>query len=66
MFFISCNIEKAYSRVLEREKKTKRHTSREMVEQRAGKVNYFFEKYKEIVDEISVYDTTTNEFVLQK
>lgn len=66
MCFILCDIDEAYKRAVEREKKTQRHTSREMILQRGALVQHYLEIYKPLVDDLSVYDTTHNRFSLQE
>lgn len=64
--FILCDIEKACKRAEEREKATNRHTPRQLIEERAKLVDKYLISYQEIVDRMSVYDTSNNKFVLVK
>ncbi len=65
LYFILCQPDLAYQRALEREKKTQRHTSREMIDKRYSLVRTYLPQYKKIADKMYVYDTSDNAFLMQ-
>lgn len=65
LYFILCQPDLAYRRALEREKKTQRHTSREMIDKRYSLVQTYLPEYRQIVDKMYIYDTSNNVFALQ-
>ncbi len=62
---ITCDINEAYKRAEIREQQTKRHTPKEMIKQRAEKIEHFLIKYKDIADNITIFDTTNNQFEIK-
>lgn len=66
MYCLVCDTKVAYARTLEREKLTKRHTPKAMIEQRAEKLNVYLDKYKILADKMIVYDTTNNKLALKE
>ncbi|MFI3241999.1 MAG: zeta toxin family protein [Alphaproteobacteria bacterium] len=65
MFCLLCDVDEACKRAQQREQITKRHTPKEMIEQRAEKVKSFLDMYKKIADKVTVYDTTNGNFELK-
>ena len=65
MYFILCNLEIACHRAELREKITNRHTSREMIVKRNELVKTYLDRYKTLVDDLYIYDTSLNKFTLQ-
>lgn len=66
MYFIVCDLETACRRAVRREKNTKRHTPPQMIAERASLVGKYLRTYTEIVDNLYVYDTSDNKFLLQQ
>jgi len=64
--FILCDIKTSLKRAKIREKYTHRHTPEDMIRQRFALINEYIEKYKKIADEIDIYDTTENKYILKK
>lgn len=65
MYFILCRPDLAYKRAVEREKQTRRHTSKEMIDKRYSLVQTYLPQYKKIADKMYIYDTSDNQFKLQ-
>ena len=65
MYFILCRPDLAYQRAVEREKTTRRHTSKEIIDQRYRLVQTYLPQYKKIADHMYIYDTSNNQFKLQ-
>lgn len=64
MYFILCDVETGYQRAIAREKLTNRHTPREIIEQRASLVQKFLPHYIKITDNLYIYDTSHNRYLL--
>lgn len=64
MHFILCRLDVACARAAEREKKTSRHTPPSLITERSNLVNEYLETYSTLVDNLYVYDTTENTFLL--
>lgn len=64
--FILCDLPTAIKRADKREKCTARYTAHNMIRTRFSKIEEYLPKYEKISDEIYVYDTTNNDFVLKK
>jgi len=48
-----------------REKYTHRHTPEEMIRQRFDLISQYIPKYQEIADEVDIYDTSENKYILK-
>lgn len=66
MHFIMCRLDIACARAAEREKKTSRHTPPSLITERSNLVNDYLETYSALVDNLYVYDTTENTFLLRR
>ena len=64
--YILCNTQVAYKRTLIREKATRRHTPKELIEQRAALIDKYIGQYKKIADKTFIYDSTTSELILKE
>ena len=58
--FLLCDIEVAFQRALERQKATNRHTSKEIIIQRAALLNEYLQKYQSFVD-VSIHNTVSKQ-----
>jgi len=58
-YFVVCDLPLAQKRAAEREKITHRHTPNTMIEERFAQIDSYISKYKKIVDELDVFDTTS-------
>lgn len=63
--FILCDIDISLKRAKIREKYTHRHTPEEMIRQRFDLISQYIPKYQEIADEVDIYDTTENKYILK-
>lgn len=64
--YLLCKPQIAIERTIEREKQTKRHTPKSLVEERAALIKKYIDKYKKIADHTYIYDTSNNELILKK
>lgn len=64
MYHISCDFEVAYQRTVSRESITHRHTPRELIAHRAERIESCLAQYRQIVDVIYYYDSTTGDYIL--
>ena len=65
IYFILCEIKKSLQRAKTREKYTHRHTPEEMIQKRFCLLNEYIEKYIKIADEVDIYDTSEDIYVLK-
>ena len=63
--FITCDIQLCLKRAKIREKYTHRHTPEEMIRQRFDLISQYIPKYQEIADEVDIYDTSENKYILK-
>lgn len=66
MHFINCDIETAFKRTAKREELLHRHTPRETIENRNQVVSDFISKYKNIIDNLYIYDNSNDDFKLME
>ncbi len=64
--FIVCSKDIAIKRAEERVKQTKRYVPKTLIEERAGKVEYYISQYPKIVSEINILDGANNFSLLKK
>lgn len=65
MYFILCSKEVALKRAEHREKITKRYTPPQIIDERFSLVEKFLPAYSSLVDNLYIYDSTDNKFVLK-
>lgn len=63
--FILCDIKIAINRAKIREKYTHRHTPEEMIRKRYSLIEQYIPQYEKIADEVDIYDTSENKYVLK-
>ena len=63
--FITCNLQLCLERAQIREKYTHRHTPEEMIKRRFDLVMQYIPQYESIADEVDIYDTSENKYVLK-
>lgn len=63
--FILCDEKTSIKRAKIREKYTHRHTPKEMIKQRFELISTYIPQYQRIADEVDIYDTSENKYVLK-